>query len=233
MSLWISFVIIAGVVGLDLISKALIDAYMTYGQTVSVIPGLFNFHYVHNTGAAFSLFGDWEGARVFFIVLTGIALVGFFFVLIRYGKQSKLMSVAFALIIAGAFGNWVDRIFLGYVRDFIEFAFFEFPVFNVADISLCFGVGVFAVYFIFFFKEPEKKTAADELGAPTRAGVAEEEAERALEAAAERELREEEQREAEDAVSPAGSPKGSGSGSPDGGQRDLGKEEGASGAPKS
>ena len=232
MSLWISFVIIAGVVGLDLISKALIDAYMTYGQTVSVIPGLFNFHYVHNTGAAFSLFGDWEGARVFFIVLTGIALVGFFFVLIRYGKQSKLMSVAFALIIAGAFGNWVDRIFLGYVRDFIEFAFFEFPVFNVADISLCFGVGIFAVYFIFFFKEPEKKTAADELGAPTRAGVAEEEAERALEAAAERE--EEAQRQADGAEVPAaGSPKGSGSGSPDGERRaDLGKEEGASGAPK-
>lgn len=161
MSFWICLVIIGGVAVLDIASKVLINAFMEYGQTISVIPGLFNFHYVHNTGAAFSLFGDWEGARIFFIVLTGIALVGFFFVLLRYGKSSKLMSVAFSLIIAGALGNWVDRILLGYVRDFIEFAFFEFPVYNVADISLCFGVALFAVYFIFFFKEPEKKQPAE------------------------------------------------------------------------
>ncbi len=167
MAIWISLLIAGGVVGIDLISKALIDHFMVLGEGFNVIPYLFNFYYTHNTGAAFSFLADWEYSRIFFIVLTFIAVAAFLYVLIRFGKKSKIFSVAMALIVGGAVGNLYDRMVYHYVRDFIQFAFWDsFAVFNIADSALTIGVVLFAVYYIFLYQDEasqkrKKKSAAD------------------------------------------------------------------------
>ncbi len=168
MALWISLLIAGGVVAVDLISKALVDHFMALYQQFNVIPYLFDFQYVHNTGAAFSFLADWEYSRIFFIILTFLAVAAFLYVLIRYGKNSKFLSVTMALIIGGALGNLYDRMVYHYVRDFIRFAFWEnFAVFNLADSALTIGVVMFAVYYIFLYKEDasKKKNAAVPSGA--------------------------------------------------------------------
>ena len=93
----------------------------------------------------------------------------FSYILYRCRKRHFLMRLALALILAGALGNFIDRLVLHYVRDFVEIIFFgckvpllgySFPVFNVADMGLTVGVIVFLVYFIVIYKEPKKKTVA-------------------------------------------------------------------------
>lgn len=138
----------------DLISKALVDHFMALYQQFNVIPYLFDFQYVRNTGAAFSFLSDWEYSRLFFIVLTFLAVALFLYVLIHSGRKSKFLSVTMALMIGGALGNLYDRMVYHYVRDFIRFAFWEsFAVFNLADCALTIGVAMFAVYYIFLYQE--------------------------------------------------------------------------------
>jgi len=147
--------IIAAIVAADLISKGLAAKHLK-GQSgqVEVIPYLFNFSYTENTGAAFSFLGDWKHSRTFFLVITSLSLCAFAYVLVVFGARSKLLNVSFALIVGGAIGNFVDRIALHYVRDFIRFTFWPgFATFNIADCALTVGVAAFAVYFLFYYKD--------------------------------------------------------------------------------
>lgn len=155
MSLIISAVIIVSVLIIDLVSKSLAVQFLEgVYEPVNIIPYLINFKYVKNEGAAFGFLGDWEYSIPFFLVITSLSLIAFSFVLIRFGKKHPLLNISFALIIGGAFGNFVDRIFLGYVRDFIRFTFWDsFAIFNIADSALTVGVFLFAVYFLFYYKE--------------------------------------------------------------------------------
>lgn len=114
---------------------------------------LFNFTYLENRGAAFGILQD---RRIFFIILTLVivcALVYYF--LKNYRTNNKILNIALAMIISGAIGNFYDRLFQGYVVDFIEFAFVNFPVFNIADIFVTIGSILLIIYMI-FFEESEK-----------------------------------------------------------------------------
>jgi len=158
MSYIIAVSVIASILIIDLLSKTWAAADLAaLTQPMQIIPGIVDFRYVKNTGAAFGFLGDWEYSIQFFIVVTSVSLLVFLFVLWRYGRNHALLNLSFALIIGGALGNFIDRIYLGYVRDFICFSFldgFSFnAVFNVADASLTIGVVLFAVYFLFFFKD--------------------------------------------------------------------------------
>jgi signal peptidase II len=124
------------------------------GESFSLIPGVIGIHSTENTGIAFGLF---EGARVVFIILTFIILAVGVFLFWKVKKKTKFLIIAAALFAGGALGNLIDRIFLGYVRDFIMFEFFEFPIFNMADVFLNIGVVMIAIYLIFLYKEEDKK----------------------------------------------------------------------------
>jgi len=97
-----------------------------------------------------------------FIIITFLALGLFSYMLISAKGGSKVYRVSLALIIGGAIGNLYDRIFYGYVRDFIEIEYFgeelfgakTFAIFNIADSALVIGTLLLVVYFIFFYKEP-------------------------------------------------------------------------------
>lgn len=130
------WIVICAVIAADLISKHMIAAS---GITdIVLIPGFFHITYTENTGMAWSLLSGQTGL----LALISAVAIG---VMLRYllvNKPDKLTSFALALMIGGAAGNLYDRLFLGYVRDFLNFYIFgyDFPVFNIADAALCIGV---------------------------------------------------------------------------------------------
>lgn len=120
------------------------------GQSMPIWDGVFHFSYHENRGAAFSIL---QGKQVFLLVISIVAIAALVYILLRYRKRwGKWMRVAFALMIAGAAGNLIDRIWLGYVRDFIDVRLIHFPVFNVADSCLVVAV-IMLLIAVFFFPE--------------------------------------------------------------------------------
>ncbi len=171
----LELIILVAAIVLDLVSKAIVGATMKVDSSVTLIPKFLNFYYTHNPAAAFgSSFGldkilNETAIRIIFIVISFLAVGFFSFFMYKNRGKHKLCRVAFALIIGGAIGNLVDRLVFGYVRDFIQFEYFgltifghtTFAIFNIADAALCIGVALFAVYYIFIYKEPKKEEAKE------------------------------------------------------------------------
>ena len=142
-----------GIITLDLILKAVTD-----GNDTTIIGGLLSFVSVHNYGASWGVF---SGAKIMFIIIAAVFLIGMVLFDIMYKKDFKAngwYKVGFACVFGGIIGNMIDRIFVGYVRDFISLDFINFPVFNIADIALTVGCICFAVFVIFFaFRDDNKE----------------------------------------------------------------------------
>lgn len=103
--------------------------------------GLFRFTLVHNTGAAWGMFG---GSTLALGVLSlGVCALLLAYLLVLEPEASLAQAVGLALVVAGGIGNAIDRFAQGYVVDFIDFAFMDFPVFNVADIGVTCGFVLF------------------------------------------------------------------------------------------
>lgn len=119
-----------------------------------LINGLLGFTYVENRGAAF---GMMQGARWLLIPLTVVVLAGIavYYVKLPYDRATVPVRVPLILILAGALGNFIDRLKDGYVVDMFEFKFISFPVFNVADICLVCGTILLAFVMLFIWK-PEQ-----------------------------------------------------------------------------
>ena len=134
-----SFFIVCFIVLIDQISKIFIHQSMDLYQSVTIIPSLLDFTYIRNEGIAFGI--NFEGSRIFFIVFP-IVITFYLISLLRDKEfQSSSSQISLLLIIGGAIGNITDRIFRGYVVDFIQFDFDIFPyVFNVADSSVTIGL---------------------------------------------------------------------------------------------
>jgi signal peptidase II len=143
--LWLSALLI----GLDQATKWLAVASLPYQVQVGFVPGLWNWHLTHNTGAAFSFLanaGGWQHG--FFIVLATLISVVLAVALRRVAREDWRNAFPFALIIAGALGNLVDRLRLGYVVDFVEWyvGSFYWPVFNLADSCIVVGAVLMVWY---------------------------------------------------------------------------------------
>ena len=126
--------------------------YLVGKGTVVIIPHLLGLQYLENTGMAFSML---SGKTVFLAVVTSLALavMAYFLFIKRIGQPFE--RFCFILIFAGGVGNLIDRIFQGYVIDYFEFLFMDFAIFNVADVYVCMGVGLYALYV--FYTEYFKK----------------------------------------------------------------------------
>ncbi len=154
--------IIIAVVAIDLLTKHYFQQYFKNGgDDVAIINGVLGITYVQNTGGAFGVLSSNTTLLVLFTVLF---IVIFSFVDIGTKTFNGWYLTGFTLIMGGAIGNFIDRIFLGYVRDFIEFKFIDFPVFNFADIFLTVGVICYLIYLVFYemIKPKSKKNAIDE-----------------------------------------------------------------------
>ncbi|MBN3883875.1 MULTISPECIES: signal peptidase II [unclassified Nostoc] len=122
---------------LDQITKYWVVQSFSLGQTLPLLPGIFHFTYVTNTGAAFSLLsGKVEWLRWLSL---GVSLV--LIALALFGPTLNLWDqLGYGLILGGAMGNGIDRFVLGYVVDFLDFRLINFAVFNVADSFISIGI---------------------------------------------------------------------------------------------
>jgi signal peptidase II len=123
--------------------------------SIDIIEGFFSLTYLENDGAAFGLLQGW---RWVFIPLTVIVVV---FILIYYARLPRTrlywaIRVPLIFILAGALGNFIDRLRFGYVVDMFEFRFITFPVFNVADVCLVLGTAAFVIVSLFVIKDEPK-----------------------------------------------------------------------------
>ncbi len=137
--------VIAGVIGLDQLTKWLTIVHLDEWESFPLWQDVLHFTYVKNTGMAFGMLKD---HRWVFMVFSAIAIVGLAIYLFRFRPESRWMQIAMAFIIGGGIGNMIDRIILGYVIDFIDFTLINFAVFNVADSFVCIGAGMMIVYLL-------------------------------------------------------------------------------------
>ena len=155
----IGLIIVIGVV-LDLVTKVFFENYyIENSKDIVVIPDFFVFTYVKNTGAAYGMFSDSTLA----LTIVSIVMVIAFVVYDIFNHTNNMFYVfGLSFVLSGAIGNLIDRIFLGYVRDFISIRLFNF-VFNIADIFVTVGMILFMVYLIIsMLKESkEKKNVVD------------------------------------------------------------------------
>ena len=150
---WWKYLIIAFVLAVDLVTKALIVTENSLGTETSLIGNIVVILPTKNSGAGFSML---SGKRWFLIITTFIFLIAIAVFDLLYQKKSALFCTATGLVIGGAIGNLVDRLLFGYVRDFIYLKFINFAVFNVADMALTVGIILLLVYIIFYSSKTEQ-----------------------------------------------------------------------------
>lgn len=148
MFITITLVMVALLVGLDQLTKYLVITNVKPVDAVPVIDNILQFRYVENTGAAFSILSE---KTWLLSLVTGVLIVGALVYLFVTKPKSKLLITSIILVVSGGLGNLVDRLFRGYVVDFIEYLFMEYAVYNFADILVTIGA-VLLVIAIFLDK---------------------------------------------------------------------------------
>lgn len=143
-------------IGLDQWTKYLALTQLQPVGNIEFIQGFMDFTFVENRGVAFGMF---SGQRWFILLLTSVITLGLVYYYIKLPKTQEYKPVRFAMVLvfSGAIGNIIDRMRLGYVVDFFEFTFFDWPVFNMADVYVVVGVILMAFLIIFVIKEEEKE----------------------------------------------------------------------------
>ena len=128
----------------DQYTKYLVRHKLIEGRSVKFIGKVVYLTYLKNRGAAFSIL---QGGRWIFVVIA-IAAAALIIANIRLVVSDGLLSVGTALLLGGIVGNLIDRFFLGFVTDFIDFRFW--PVFNIADSAVDIGLLIIFIYFLFY-----------------------------------------------------------------------------------
>ena len=133
-----TYIIAVFVLIIDQVSKSLIEIFFKLNESVPVIKDFFSITVVHNTGGAWSIFSDHSYLFIIASIIAIVLLIKFMFGF----KNNFRNNIAFASLFGGIFSNLADRIFLGYVRDFLDFKLFgyDYPIFNIADVAIVVGV---------------------------------------------------------------------------------------------
>ena len=133
-----TYIIAVFVLIIDQVSKSLIEIFFKLNESVPVIKDFFSITVVHNTGGAWSIFSDHSYLFIIASIIAIVLLIKFMFGF----KNNFRNNIAFASLFGGIFSNLADRVFLGYVRDFLNFKLFgyDYPIFNIADVAIVAGV---------------------------------------------------------------------------------------------
>ena len=148
------------VIGLDQVTKLIADSQLPFQKLVNVIP-YFDWYRTYNTGAAFSFLAEAGGWQRWFFAITSIIISAVIVVwLNKLEKDDNLTAISLCLILGGAIGNLIDRIYLGYVIDYIQvwLGSYPWPAFNVADAAISVGA---AILIISSFVSPQSKTSPE------------------------------------------------------------------------
>lgn len=141
--IWLAVVVIF----LDQLTKYIASTSLVMHQPVAVMP-MFNWNLMHNPGAAFSFLADQGGwQRWFFAAIAAVVSIVIVLWIKRLEQHEKWQAIALALILGGAIGNVIDRIWLGYVVDFIQVYYQQWywPAFNIADSAISIGVAMIII----------------------------------------------------------------------------------------
>lgn len=143
------------IVGLDQFTKYLIVHNMDLYESFPVVDGFFNITFILNPGAAFGMLSEIDESyrQLFFIIITLVAIMIILFLAYKEREQ-RLRLFSYSLIVSGAAGNLIDRVFVGKVVDYLDFYIgrYHWPAFNVADSAISVGI-FFLIIDIIFFKE--------------------------------------------------------------------------------
>jgi len=139
-------------VAIDQITKSIAKTMLDPGEYVNVIGDIFQFTYTENYGAAF---GMMQNKQILFYFITALVILLIVYFIVKMPTDSKYVPIGIVLsvVMAGAVGNLIDRLFHTYVVDFIYFRPIDFPVFNVADIYVTVGVILFGILVIFVYRD--------------------------------------------------------------------------------
>ena len=127
---------------LDQVSKVLVISTLGFERSKNIIPNLLNFTLVKNKGAAFSLFSN---STNFLTVISIIASLLLITIILKSPITSNWNFIGLAFLLGGTVGNGIDRLFKGYVLDFLEIVPINFPIFNIADISINIAIICFII----------------------------------------------------------------------------------------
>ena len=160
--LYIALAAAAGLIGLDQLTKILIDSNMQLHQSIPIISfgdtNVLNITYERNPGAAFSIL---EGKQLFLILFTAVVIVVMLYLMLSKRVKKPTYIWSMSLIVAGGIGNLIDRIRVKEVVDYIKFEPVNFPIFNFADICIVIGGILFVICFCFL--DEKKKPIRDDI----------------------------------------------------------------------
>ncbi|MBB6452995.1 signal peptidase II [Salirhabdus euzebyi] len=146
--LFFYYVIALVIIAIDQWTKWLIVKNMTLMESIPVIENFFYITSHRNKGAAWGIL---QGQMWFFYIITVVVVIGVIIYLQKFGRQHVLLGLSLGLILGGAIGNFIDRVFRQEVVDFFDFIIFgyDFPIFNIADSALVVGVILMIIYTLF------------------------------------------------------------------------------------
>ena len=150
----IELLIAAVLIVIDQLEKIYIYGHCRDVGDIIIIDGVIRFTAVENTGASFGMFSSSTAALTAVSFICSVILIAFIFY--SYPRRSKWLRSALVMLTAGALGNVIDRMALGYVRDMVYFELIDFAVFNFADNCLCIGTAVLIIYILFFYTKDEE-----------------------------------------------------------------------------
>lgn len=140
------------IIAIDQLTKIWIKSSLYFGDRINIVPGFLNLTYVENSGGAFGIFGSLSSPyrTIIFSLFSLAAIALILYYLIKLSLESRFMLWGFGLILSGAIGNFIDRIRLRYVIDFIDLHIkgYHWPTFNIADIAICVGLAIIAISYI-------------------------------------------------------------------------------------
>lgn len=139
---------------IDQLTKYLTVQNIDLYEIVEVIPNVVSLTYIRNTGAAFSIL---EGQMWLFYIVTIVVVAVLLYYMYTEARDNKVLGTLLAVVLAGAIGNFIDRLFLQYVIDMIKLEFIDFAIFNVADSYLTVGVILLVLYTIYEETVADKK----------------------------------------------------------------------------
>ena len=147
---------LAALIGLDQWTKHLAVLFLKGKDPVILIPGVLQLQYLENRGAAFGLL---QNKQWIFWILTAAFLVVavIFYIKIPKTKRYVPLITTAVVLVAGAVGNFIDRLANQYVVDFVYFSLIDFPIFNTADIYVTLSVIVLLILIFFYYKEEDFK----------------------------------------------------------------------------
>lgn len=144
-----------GLIGVDQLVKFATVKWVAPVETIALVPDVFHLTYVENTGVAFGMMQGQFWLFTLIIIVATVGILGYF--LTKTTAEQRLLRLSLMMILAGALGNYLDRITRGFVVDTFDFRLIGFWVFNMADTWVTLGCGALFVYVMFLADKPGKQ----------------------------------------------------------------------------